>query len=60
MSSPIAAQIASPPGDDEFAAVDDQATEGLGPQVANARRVAGLTLAGVAQRRRAAARDHDR
>jgi hypothetical protein len=49
MSSPIAAEIASPPGDDEFAAVDDQATEGLGPQVANARRVAGPTLAGVAQ-----------
>jgi hypothetical protein len=59
MSSPIAAEIASPPGDDEFAAVDDQATEGLGLQVANARRVASLILAGVAQRRRAA-RDHHR
>lgn len=48
-SSPVASEIPLA-SDDEFAAVDDQATETLGRQVANARRVAGLTLAGVAQR----------
>jgi transcriptional regulator with XRE-family HTH domain len=48
-SSHVAPEVRRLP-DEEFAAVDGQATEALGRHVTKARRVAGLTLASVAQR----------